>query len=73
MTLTRFVTEGLDAVAGLGRPDSASLVTTGGDDFVALWVERDFTDFVFMTLKDACASSSEDVINSRHSVCASSS
>ena len=71
MTLTRFVSKGLDAVAGLRRPNPAGLVTTGGDDFVALWVERDLTDFIFVSLKDACACPSEDVINSRHTVCTS--
>ena len=60
----------LNAVARLGGPDPACLVATRSDHFVTLGVEGDFTDLILVTLEDTCASASEDVVNSRHSVCA---
>jgi len=42
--------EYLDFLPGISVPNSASLITACGNDFVSLWVELDFRYFIVMTL-----------------------
>lgn len=44
-------------------PHSASLITTGRDDLIALWVELNFRYLIFMTLEKCSASACEYIID----------
>ena len=72
MTLTWIRSKTLYFISSICRPKTACFVTTCCDDLVTLWVKRDFTDFVFVSLKDRCACSSKDIIYASHTICARS-
>ena len=44
-------------------PHSASLITTGRNDLIALWVELNFRYLIFVTLKKCSASAREYIID----------
>ena len=50
-------------------PHSASLITTGRDDLVALRIELNFRYLVFMTLEKCSACSCEYIIDPSQAVC----
>ena len=65
-----FVTfQNLYLVSSLSRPNSASFVATCRNDFIALRIELNFWDFVFVALKKGDTGSRKYIVNSRQSVC----
>ena len=68
MTFTWIGSQALNLVPRLRRPKPARLVATRRDDLVALGVKRDFTDFVLVALQDGSARTSEDIVDSRHTI-----
>lgn len=68
VTFARVRSETLNFVSCLSRPKSACFVRTGSDDLVSLWVKRDFTNFVFVSLQYGRACAREHVVDSCHTV-----
>ena len=72
MALRWVSTQALDLVARISRPNPASLVATRRDHLVALRIERDLADFVFVPLQNRGARPREHIVNSSHTIGASS-
>jgi len=62
----------LQLVARVARPHLARLVAARSDDLVALGVELDFADFIFVALQQRRARPREHIVDARDSVCARS-
>lgn len=60
----------LQLVTCLGRPNLARLVARRSDDLVPLWVELNFRNLVFVTLKQCNTSACKYVVHSSDTICA---
>ena len=68
VALARIRTETLYLISALRRPQSARFVRRGRDDLVSLWIKRDFTNFVLVSLQNGRACAREHVVDSRHTI-----
>ena len=63
----------LHQLTGVGIPQPAGLIAACRDYLVALRIELDLADFALMAFEERRAGSSEDIIDTGHSVCGGSS